>query len=109
MSSDRKTGRTKKDLQEAPAAKLQYTDMEGKMLAEAYDLARIGYQQRKRGEITNWEGVAKLVKTQFDKQFKSTTWNCIVGTNFGSFVSQTKGTMAYFFVAEMGVMLWKHA
>eukprot|EP00467_Chlorarachnion_reptans_P003431 CAMPEP_0114511820 /NCGR_PEP_ID=MMETSP0109-20121206/14621_1 /TAXON_ID=29199 /ORGANISM="Chlorarachnion reptans, Strain CCCM449" /LENGTH=116 /DNA_ID=CAMNT_0001691413 /DNA_START=152 /DNA_END=502 /DNA_ORIENTATION=+ len=102
--------RKKQDLQTAPVPRRQYVDMEEKKLAYAFDLAREGYMQRTRGELENWQDVAKKIKVGFDEHFEGSTkaWNCIVGNHFGSFVSFNTKDVAYFFIAEMGVMLWKH-
>ncbi|GAB5366311.1 hypothetical protein AAMO2058_001133100 [Amorphochlora amoebiformis] len=99
-----------RDLLDAPAPRRQYVRMEEKMVERAFQLAREGYMQKSRGELTHWQEIAKKLKLAFDNQYSGGTkvWNCVVGNHFGSFVSYNTKDMAYFFVAEMGVILWKH-
>ena len=60
-------------------------------------------------QLPHWQDVARKIKLGFDEEFSSTkAWNCVVGNHFGSFVSSNAENMAYFYVAEMGVMIWRH-
>ncbi|ESL11266.1 dynein light chain [Trypanosoma rangeli SC58] len=50
--------------------------------------------------------MASFVKREFQKKYKG-VWHCVVGKNFGSFVThETKGYI-YITWGQMSVLLWK--
>eukprot|EP00469_Lotharella_globosa_P004981 CAMPEP_0167802216 /NCGR_PEP_ID=MMETSP0111_2-20121227/18980_1 /TAXON_ID=91324 /ORGANISM="Lotharella globosa, Strain CCCM811" /LENGTH=115 /DNA_ID=CAMNT_0007698195 /DNA_START=97 /DNA_END=444 /DNA_ORIENTATION=+ len=99
-----------KDMKESPEPRIQFVTMDEKMLESAFETAREGYMQKQRGELAHWRDVARKIKEKFDVEFsKAKVWNCVVGKDFGSFVSFNAKNVAYFYIAEMGVLLWKHA
>ena len=51
--------------------------------------------------------VAQLVKGEMDAA-KGGTWNVIVGTSFGSFVSHETKTMSHFFIGNVGFLIWRY-
>merc|ERR1711892_382488 len=50
--------------------------------------------------------IAAYIKKEFDKKY-SPTWHCIVGRNFGSYVTHETKHFAYFYVGQMAVLLFK--
>ncbi|ORY33052.1 dynein light chain in complex with an in vitro evolved peptide dimerized By leucine zipper [Naematelia encephala] len=50
--------------------------------------------------------VAMYVKKEFDRMY-GTTWHCIVGKNFGSFVTHEARNFIYFYLGKIAFMLWK--
>ncbi|KAL1461857.1 hypothetical protein WDU94_013724 [Cyamophila willieti] len=44
--------------------------------------------------------IAMYVKTQLDKSYHP-TWHCIVGRNFGSFVTHETGNFLYFYLDKI--------
>jgi len=50
--------------------------------------------------------LAHDVKKEFDKVY-GPTWHCIVGTNYGSFVTHSRGCFLYFSMDKIIVMLFK--
>lgn len=54
----------------------------------------------------NEQEVAAFIKKEFDARY-GTTWNCFVGRNFGSFVTHEDSNYVYFYVGQMGVLLFK--
>mmetsp|Transcript_6167 Transcript_6167/g.7544 ORF Transcript_6167/g.7544 Transcript_6167/m.7544 type:complete len:111 (+) Transcript_6167:117-449(+) len=109
MSRSARKAQRQIDLENAPVPSKNYISMDKEQVERAFQVAREAYMKRSRGEIAHWQDIAKLLKEEFDTSFKgSKAWNCIVGKSFGSFVSFNTKDMAYFHIAEMGVMLWKH-
>ena len=47
-------------------------------------------------------------KKEFDYKYKK-TWHCIVGENFGSFVTHESKTFIFFQIADVSVLLFKSA
>ncbi|CDK26500.1 unnamed protein product [Kuraishia capsulata CBS 1993] len=43
-----------------------------------------------------------------DKQF-GRTWHCIVGTDFGNYVSHERNNFIYFYVNELAILLFRTA
>jgi dynein light chain LC8-type len=55
---------------------------------------------------TQEKAIASFVKHEFQRKYKG-TWHCIVGKNFGSYVThETKGYI-YLTVGQVAVLLWK--
>jgi dynein light chain LC8-type len=50
--------------------------------------------------------VAAYIKKEFDKKY-SPTWHCIVGRNFGSYVTHETKHFIYFYLGQMAVLLFK--
>ena len=66
-------------------------------------------QQEKTFTKTNrddYEQLAKGLKRDFDQHFHP-TWQCIVGTHYGSDVGYFEKNMIYFYVGNIAILLWK--
>ncbi|ODN76936.1 hypothetical protein L202_05505 [Cryptococcus amylolentus CBS 6039] len=50
--------------------------------------------------------MAMYVKKQFDRMY-GTTWHCVVGKNFGSFVTHESKNFIYFYLGQVAILLWK--
>ena len=50
--------------------------------------------------------MASYIKKEFDKQF-TPTWHCFVGRNFGSFVTHETEHYTYFYIGQMGFLIFK--
>lgn len=54
------------------------------------------------------QDVAAFIKKRFDQLYGS-TWHCIVGADFGSFVSHQKHRFIYLYLGNVAVLLFKSA
>lgn len=52
--------------------------------------------------------IAEEIKREFDHKYKK-TWHCIVGKNFGSFVTHESKTFIFFEIAGVSILLFKSA
>ncbi len=50
--------------------------------------------------------IAAFVKKEFDRKHGQ-TWHCIVGRNFGSYVTHESGNFIYFYLGKVAVLLFK--
>ena len=50
--------------------------------------------------------IAAFVKKEFDKKYNP-TWHCIVGRNFGSYVTHETKHFIYFYMGQVAVLLFK--
>ena len=50
--------------------------------------------------------IAHSIKTEFDNKFGS-TWHCIVGKDFGSFVTHQSNHFIYFYLEGLAFLLFK--
>jgi dynein light chain LC8-type len=50
--------------------------------------------------------IAAYIKKEFDMKYQP-TWHCIVGRNFGSFVTHESKHFVYFNVDQLAILLWK--
>ena len=50
--------------------------------------------------------IAAYVKKEFDKKY-NTTWHCIVGRNFGSYITHETKNFIYFYFGQVAVLLFK--
>ncbi|XP_954491.1 dynein light chain 1, putative [Theileria annulata] len=60
--------------------------------------------------ITKFEvekDIAGHIKKEFDKTYEP-TWHCIVGKNFGSFVTHEKHCFIYFYLGKMAFLIFKN-
>mmetsp|Transcript_98459 Transcript_98459/g.175378 ORF Transcript_98459/g.175378 Transcript_98459/m.175378 type:complete len:92 (+) Transcript_98459:86-361(+) len=76
-------------------------DMEEGMLSYALD--RAAYAM----DTYNLEkDIASHLKQCFEQEY-TPTWHCMVGRNFSSFVTHEKSCYCYFYIGQMGVLLFK--
>ena len=52
--------------------------------------------------------IAEEIKKEFDHKYKK-SWHCIVGENFGCFVTHESKTFIFFEIANLSVALFKTA
>ncbi|CAH8828079.1 unnamed protein product [Trichobilharzia szidati] len=50
--------------------------------------------------------IASSVKKEFDKKY-GPTWHCIVGRNFGSYVTHETNHFIYFYLQNVAILLFK--
>ena len=50
--------------------------------------------------------IAAFIKKEFDKKYNP-TWHCIVGRNFGSYVTHETKHFIYFYLGQVAVLLFK--
>lgn len=80
---------------------VRQVDMEADMLQFALD--RTMYAM----EHYNLEkDIASDLKEQFELEY-GPTWHCLVGRHFSSYVTHEKSCYCYFYIGQMGVMLFK--
>lgn len=95
------------ELEQVPQADIRHVDLLAADREVAVEAARAAYLARSKGELPHWTDVAQRIKTRMDDKAGG-TWHCITGTHFGSFVSYEVRSSAYFFVGQMGVLLFRH-
>ncbi|EZG68110.1 dynein light chain type 1 [Gregarina niphandrodes] len=80
---------------------IKNADMPDNMVTEAVQLAQ---------EALEMHGierdVAAHIKKEFDKRHEP-TWHCIVGRNFGSYVSHETRRFIYFYCGHVAILLFK--
>ncbi|KAF5294360.1 hypothetical protein FQR65_LT10813 [Abscondita terminalis] len=50
--------------------------------------------------------IAAFIKKEFDKKYNP-TWHCIVGRNFGSYVTHETRHFIYFYLGQVAILLFK--
>jgi len=50
--------------------------------------------------------IAAYVKKEFDRKH-GPTWHCIVGRNFGSYVTHESGSFIYYYIDKVAFLLFK--
>lgn len=87
----------------AQKTQVKSVDMTEEMEAEALSIA-------KTAVLTNnvEKDIAQYIKKEFDQKHGN-TWHCIVGRNFGSFVTHETKHFIYFYVGNLAVLLFKTA
>lgn len=85
----------------AEEADIRSVDMNQEMQKEAIKCAKEAI-----AKYTVEKDIASFIKKEFDKSFNP-TWHCIVGRNFGSYVTHESGNFIYFYVNQMAILLFK--
>ncbi|KAK2645644.1 hypothetical protein Ddye_020839 [Dipteronia dyeriana] len=88
----------------APSGKrviIKSADMKDDMQKEAVDIAIAAFE---RNSVE--KDVAERIKKDFDKKH-GPTWHCIVGSNFGSYVTHETNHFVYFYLDQKAVLLFK--
>ena len=76
-------------------------DMDDEMQDAATDLAKAAFDK-----FNVEKDVASYIKKEFDQKY-SPTWHCIVGRNFGSYVTHETKHFIYFYVDQMAILLFR--
>lgn len=50
--------------------------------------------------------IAAFIKKEFDKKY-TPTWHCVVGRNFGSYVTHETKHFIYFYLGQVAILLFK--
>ncbi|EZF29922.1 Dynein light chain, cytoplasmic [Trichophyton interdigitale] len=92
-------------------AQIKSVDMSEDMQQEAIEVATEAmekYHIEKASEEATWDGcdIAQFIKKEFDSR-KGATWHCIVGRNFGSFVTHETKHFIYFYLGHCAILLFK--
>ncbi|XBI17299.1 uncharacterized protein [Aegilops tauschii subsp. strangulata] len=80
---------------------LKSADMKEEMQKEAFDISRVAFEKH-----TMEKDIAEYIKKEFDKNH-GPTWHCIVGRNFGSYVTHETNYFVYFYIDSKAVLLFK--
>merc|ERR1712048_1094179 len=57
-------------------------------------------------KFTVEKDVAAHIKKEFDKKYNP-TWHCIVGRNFGSYVTHETKNFMYFYIGQVAILIFK--
>ncbi|KAF2758793.1 hypothetical protein EJ05DRAFT_510676 [Pseudovirgaria hyperparasitica] len=82
-------------------AQIKSADMSEEMQQEAIEVA-----EDAMSKFNIEKDIAKYIKQQFDNK-KGATWHCIVGRNFGSFVTHETKHFIYFYLGHCAILLFK--
>lgn len=80
---------------------IKSADMKDVMQKEAIDIAIAAFEKHNVEK-----DVAEYIKKEFDKNH-GPTWHCIVGKNFGSYVTHETNHFVYFYLDSKAVLLFK--
>ncbi|XP_013196877.1 dynein light chain 2, cytoplasmic isoform X1 [Amyelois transitella] len=82
-------------------AVIKNADMNEEMQQDAVDCAT---QALEKFNIE--KDIAAFIKKEFDKKYNP-TWHCIVGRNFGSYVTHETRHFIYFYLGQVAILLFK--
>ncbi|XP_049879293.1 dynein light chain 2, cytoplasmic isoform X1 [Pectinophora gossypiella] len=82
-------------------AVIKNADMSEEMQQDAVDCAT---QALEKFNIE--KDIAAFIKKEFDKKYNP-TWHCIVGRNFGSYVTHETRHFIYFYLGQVAILLFK--
>ncbi|GFR75720.1 dynein light chain [Elysia marginata] len=82
-------------------AVIKNADMSEDMQQDAVDCAT---QALEKYNIE--KDIAAFIKKEFDKKYNP-TWHCIVGRNFGSYVTHETKHFIYFYLGQVAILLFK--
>ncbi|KAM7498765.1 hypothetical protein LguiA_023179 [Lonicera macranthoides] len=57
-------------------------------------------------DVTEATEIARFIKKEFDRTH-GPGWQCIVGTDFGSFVTHCYGSFIYFCIGSLAILLFR--
>ncbi|KAL6722764.1 hypothetical protein Aduo_017855 [Ancylostoma duodenale] len=85
----------------AKSVVVKSTDMSEEMQQEAIAVAHRAIEQ-----FQLEKDIASHIKVEFDRKFFP-SWHCVVGRNFGSYVTHETNHFIYFYVQHIAIMLFK--
>eukprot|EP00924_Labyrinthula_sp_SR-Ha-C_P008352 maker-scaffold_11-snap-gene-10.14-mRNA-1 protein AED:0.46 eAED:0.46 QI:0/0/0/1/1/1/2/0/93 len=85
-------------------AVVKSADMAEDMQQVGSDAIEVATQAMEKFNIE--KDIAAHVKKEFDKKFHP-SWHCIVGRNFGSYVTHEAKHFIYFYLGQVAILLFK--
>ncbi|CAI5948045.1 unnamed protein product [Closterium sp. NIES-64] len=85
----------------AAEAQIKKADMSEEMQKDAIAIASEAMESK-----TSQQDIALHIKTAFDEKHTA-VWHCIVGKNFGSYVTHEEKHFIYFFLKGHAILLFK--
>ncbi|KAI8904156.1 cytoplasmic dynein light chain 2, partial [Powellomyces hirtus] len=82
-------------------AVIKKADMSAEMQQDAVDCATQAMEK-----YNMEKNIAVFIKREFDKKYNP-TWHCIVGQNFGSYVTHGTKHFIYFYQGQIAILLFK--
>ena len=82
-------------------AVIKHADMNEEMQQDAIDCANVALEK-----FNIEKDIAAYIKKEFDKKYNP-TWHCVVGRNFGSYVTHETKHFIYFYMGQVAVLLFK--
>ncbi|GFZ06611.1 dynein light chain type 1 family protein [Actinidia rufa] len=79
------------------------TDMLQTVQQDALDLAAKALDFY---DVTEPTEIARFIKKEFDRDYGG-GWQCIVGTDFGSFVTHCYGSFIHFCIGSLAILLFR--
>ncbi|KAL7926760.1 dynein light chain type 1 domain-containing protein [Trichoderma austrokoningii] len=89
------------NVREKLEAQIKSADMTEDMQQECVEVA-----QEAMSKFTIEKDIAQHIKRTMDER-KGPTWHCIVGRNFGSFVTHETKHFIYFYLGHCAILLFK--
>lgn len=90
-------------MSQSDAVRIKAQDMSDDVKHEAIELTREALGDP---ECKTERDVASRIKKEFDRRYGS-SWHCVVGRSFGSFVSHDSRSFLYFYIGDIAVLLFK--
>ncbi|KAF9896950.1 Dynein light chain 1, cytoplasmic [Lobosporangium transversale] len=84
-----------------PRPTIKNADMSEDVQQEAVECAIRAFEK-----YTVEKDIAAHIKKEFDKKYGA-TWHCIVGRNFGSYVTHETKHFIYFYLDQIAILLFK--
>ena len=82
-------------------AVVKHADMNEEMQQDAIDCANVALEK-----FNIEKDIAAYIKKEFDKKYNP-TWHCVVGRNFGSYVTHETKHFIYFYMGQVAILLFK--
>ncbi|KAN0067545.1 putative dynein light chain type 1 [Elaphomyces granulatus] len=89
------------NIREKLEAQIKSVDMTEDMQQEAIEVA-----SEAMAKYHIEKDIAQHIKKEFDSR-RGATWHCIVGRNFGSFVTHETKHFIYFYLGHYAILLFK--
>lgn len=83
------------------SAVIKNTNMPEEMSAFAVDCGKKAMKK-----LYNENDMAKFIRREFNKKYLP-VWQCVVGNNFAGSVYHQENRFIYYYIGQMGVMLFK--
>ena len=92
----------------APAPTFHHVDLAPALLSSLLSFSSAAYLLHEKGDLLYWKDVAGHIRKELEAAGEGNGWHVVVGTSFGSHVSFEAKKIAFFSLAHMQVLAFKH-
>ena len=86
---------------------IEFNTMNQELKDFCISVAKNALKTTSDSHISYYKKLAKKIKLELEKTEKGQIWNCVVGSDYGAFISFEKANLVYFRINEINFLIFR--